>query len=51
MRYVLGMRVRNQITADFCVGCTSEAVSSQHDYYGAASRSVLVLVRKDGAFV
>ena len=37
--------------AVFRADCTNEAVSSQSDYYGAASRSVLILVRTNGDFV
>ena len=51
MMYVLGTRVRSHRTAVLCAGCTGEAVSSQSDYYGAASRYVLILVRIDRAFV
>ncbi len=51
IRYVMGKRVRNQRTAVLCVDCISEAVRSHSDYYGAASRFVLILDRTDGAFV
>jgi hypothetical protein len=44
-------RVRNQQTAVIFADCAMEAVSSKHDYYGAASRYVLILVRTNGAFV
>ncbi len=35
----------------FCDECTSEAGSSQSDYYGAVHGLWLILVRTNGAFV
>jgi len=40
-----------QQTAIFCADYTSEAVSSQSVYFGAASLFVLIFVRTYGAFV
>jgi len=40
-----------QKTCIFFADSTIEAVSSKSNYYGTASRSLLILVRKDGAFV
>ncbi len=50
-KYVLGTRVRNQRVAVFRVDCTGETVCRQFDFYGTASRYVLILIRIDGAFV
>ena len=47
----MGTKVRNQRTAVFYADCTSEAESSQFDYYGAVHGLWLILVRTDGAFV
>ena len=47
----MGMKVRSHTTADFCADSTNETVSSQSDYYGAASRYVLILVRTNDPFV
>ncbi len=48
---MLGTKVRSQRNAVLCADCTSEADSSQSDYYGTVHVLWLFLVRTNGAFV